>query len=144
MHSYSIHVPLLLTLSISPGGAGHLHLLSRAQETPSELPRWGCCKYLSSPGSTATLPEPSCWLVGRQERSAPSALPQRRMGYWTPHPSPTPNSTYTHTASSRDAKLCLAMVHCTPSKTLGQDSPSLDGWGGPAPFAVWSEPAWSP
>ena len=36
------------------------------------------------------------------------------------------------------------MVHCIPSKTLGQTPPPLDGWGGPAPFAVWAEPAWSP
>ena len=113
-----------------------LRLLSRAQETPSELPLWGCRKYLSSLGSTATLPEPSCWLVGRQERSAPSALPPRRTGYWTAHP-PLP-----HTASSREAKLCSAMVHCIPSKTLGQIP--LDVWRGPAPFAVWAEPAWSP
>ena len=35
-------------------------------------------------------------------------------------PSPTP---YTHTASSREAKLCSVMVHCIPSKTLGQTPP---------------------
>ena len=35
VHSYFVHV---LLPSISPGGAGHLRLLSRAQETPSDLP----------------------------------------------------------------------------------------------------------
>ena len=87
-HAFLLHLLVftLLTLSISPGGAGHLRILSRAQETPSELPRWGCCKYLSSPGSTATLPEPSCWLVGRQERNAPSVLQPRRTDYWTTQP----------------------------------------------------------
>ena len=57
-----------------------------------------------------------------------------------PHP-PT-HTPHTHTASSREAKLCSAMVHCIPSKTLGQIP--LDVWRGPAPFAVWAEPAWSP
>ena len=38
------------------------------------------------------------------------------------------------------------MVHSIASKTLGQNPPPprRDGWGGPAPFAVWADPAWSP
>ena len=36
---------------------------------------------------------------------------------------PPPHSTYTHTASRREAKLCSVMVHCIPSKTLGQPPP---------------------
>ena len=45
-------------------------------------------KYLSSPCSTATLQEPSCWLVGSQEQSASLVLQQRGTGYLTaPHTS---------------------------------------------------------
>ena len=41
IHAFLLHSRFftLLTLSISPGGAGHLRLLSGTQETPSELPQ---------------------------------------------------------------------------------------------------------
>ena len=44
----------------------------------------------------ARLPEPSCWLVGRQERSAPAVLPPRGTSYGTASPPHTP---HTHTYS---------------------------------------------
>ena len=58
------------------------------------LPRQQC---------TAKLQEPSCCLVGCQERSAPSALQQRRTGYyWTTHPPHTPQlHIHTHSLQSR-------------------------------------------
>ena len=77
-------------------------------------------------------------------------LAPRRTGYWTA-PSPplapphTPHThTHTHTAPSREAKLCSVMVHSILSKTSGQTPHPLNGWAGPAPFAVWVESAWSP
>ena len=38
-------------------------------------------KYVFSQGSTAMLPEPSCWLVCSQELSAPSVLQSKCTDY---------------------------------------------------------------
>ena len=66
IHSYSIHVSVH-SLHCPLVQEKNLLLLSQAQEMPLELPQWGSCKYFSSHSSTATLQEPSYWLVGSQE-----------------------------------------------------------------------------
>ena len=61
--------------------------------------RWGCRDgaVANTSPPPAALQEFSCWLVGRQERSAPSVLPPRRTGYWTAQPLPPPTLGPFHT-----------------------------------------------
>ena len=74
LNSYSSH--MLLNLVNGPlfqkeqGTCSFCEGRRRLHHSAWELQRWGCRKYLSSPGSSATLPEPCCWLVGQQELSA--------------------------------------------------------------------------
>ena len=127
----------LLTLSISLGGAGHLSLLSRVQETLSD--NGAVANTSPSPAALPSCRSPPAGSLAIRRDVPPLCCSQGVLatGQHIPPPSLSPH-TQPPVVRQSYAWSWSTLCQARPKAKL---CPLLNGWGGQEPFAVWAEAA---